>query len=84
MRCFVYILRSQSGGKYYVGSTQDVNIRLELHNGSKARWTRKHQPWEIVHTEKFETRGEAIRRERQLKQLKGISTHLEAIRAGKA
>ena len=83
MSYFVYILRSRSAEKYYVGSTQDINRRLELHNGPRARWTKRYQPWEVVYDEEFETRGDALRREHELKRLKGIAAHLESIWAGR-
>ena len=77
---FVYILESEFVERYYVGSAEDVNERLEVHNGSKAKWTKRYQPWDIVHTESFETRGEAVKRERALKRLKNIGRYLDKIR----
>jgi putative endonuclease len=76
---FVYVLKSTSFGRYYVGSTGDVEKRLALHNGGHAKWTKRFQPWELVHQEEFATRGEAVRRERALKAMKNIERYLERV-----
>ena len=72
----VYILRSQLTEKYYIGQTKDLAKRLEWHNSQRARWTKRFQPWEIVYTESFETRSEAVIRERVLKAAKNIKQFL--------
>ena len=33
----------------------------------KKGWTIKYRPWEIVHTEAYATKAEAVKREKQLK-----------------
>ena len=73
---FVYVLFSEKFNKYYVGSTKDLLKRIEHHNSSKARWTRKYQPWRLVHSEEFESRGSAIIREREIKMSKNISRYV--------
>ena len=68
---FVYILRSESSGKTYVGQTSDLTRRVAEHNDpqhSKVKYTTKNQgPWLLVHSEQFETRSEAMQREKWLK-----------------
>jgi predicted GIY-YIG superfamily endonuclease len=68
---YVYVLKSQLDGIRYVGSTVDVMKRLHEHNNGKNRFTKGHQPWELVHSEKFDTRGEAMKREYFLKSGQG-------------
>ena len=66
----VYVLRSQKSGKRYVGMTsQPLNQKLKEHNDGTgfALWTRGHRPYELVHSEIFETKTEALKRERFLK-----------------
>jgi putative endonuclease len=58
---FVYVLKSKSFGRYYIGSTENVERRLAIHKGSHAKWTKRFQPWELVDQEQFETRGEAAK-----------------------
>jgi len=68
----VYVLYSPSYNKIYVGFTSDLENRLRSHNifASKG-WTIKFRPWEILFTESFETKTEAMKREKQLKSAKG-------------
>ncbi|MCL4539486.1 MAG: GIY-YIG nuclease family protein [Bacteroidetes bacterium] len=71
-----YILQSQKTGRYYVGSTQDVGGRLIQHNTGKTRATKSGIPWEVVHTEEFGTRSEAMKKEREIKG-RGSGRYLE-------
>jgi putative endonuclease len=67
--CYVYLLKSCDDGpaKSYVGWTMDLEKRLAAHNdGSGAKATRGRQ-WQLVHSEVFKTRGEAMSREYNLK-----------------
>ena len=72
----VYILYSQSADRYYVGHTGDIVTRLNKHNSEveHGEYTRKNGPWIVVyHEDGFETRGEAMKRERQIKRWKSRS-----------
>ena len=68
---FVYILKSQKDNKYYIGQTDDVNIRLGLHNNGLVKSTKARRPFILIKKETFVTRGEARKRENYLKKLKG-------------
>lgn len=69
---YVYILRSVKTGKHYTGHTKDVEERLKYHNYyGKTRYLYKHRPLEIVRVEEYNTREEAMQRERQIKRYKG-------------
>ena len=68
--CFVYILGSldETPRRTYVGWTNDLEKRLAAHNaGTGAKSTRGRQ-WEILYTEEFKTRPEAMSREWHLKR----------------
>jgi len=66
---YVYILRCKDGS-YYTGHAKDVEKRFELHKkGRGARYTRMHEPEKLVYMEEFESRGDAMRRERRIKTL---------------
>jgi putative endonuclease len=66
---YVYLLLCDDGS-YYTGYTNNLASRLERHKkGYGARYTRMRTPKRIVHVEEFRTRGEAMRRERQVKAL---------------
>lgn len=66
----VYIVEC-SDGTYYTGYTTDVERRIEEHNdGVGAKYTRGRRPVELVHTEAFDTRSDALRREHRIKELR--------------
>lgn len=69
MSYYVYILRCKDGS-YYTGHAKDVEKRFEMHKkGRGARYTRMHEPEKLVYLEEFESRGDAMKRERQIKTL---------------
>jgi len=44
MPYFVYILQSIKDKTYYVGSTQDLDSRLERHNQGRVAYTKPKRP----------------------------------------
>jgi putative endonuclease len=76
LKHYVYVLRSISTGRHYIGSTADVARRLDEHNTRNGRWTSTHKPWALVTVEEFETRSEARSREAHLKSRAGIADRL--------
>ena len=79
---YCYILYSHRINKYYIGSTADLNERLQRHNCSHKGFTSTGKPWEIKYYEVFESKGRAIRREMELKSYKDRNKLEELIRAG--
>ena len=67
---YTYILKSISSERYYIGQTSDLVLRLKRHNENLVKSTKNRGPWEIVYFEEYETRSEAMQRERYLKSLK--------------
>ena len=67
----VYVIRSESTGRTYIGHTQDLQKRLKEHNDPdcfSSKFTKRVPgPWLLVHEETYSTRSEAFRRERWLK-----------------
>ena len=68
MKYSVYILQSEKDGSYYIGYSQDLIKRLEQHNSSKSGYTATKNPWKMVYVEEYETKTEAIKREKFLKR----------------
>jgi putative endonuclease len=65
---YMYILQC-SDGRYYVGSTQDVEKRLAVHNaGAGPSFTASRLPVRLIYQESYPTLAEAVRRERQVKR----------------
>jgi putative endonuclease len=68
---WVYVLRSQLTGRRYVGQCADIDRRLIQHNSGHTRATRHQRPWALIHREPYNTRIDAVRRERFLKSGQG-------------
>ena len=69
---YVYVLLCDDGS-YYTGYTRNVNLRIIQHlDGRGARYTRMHRPKRLIYLELIKTRGEAMRRERQIKSLSHV------------
>ena len=68
---YAYVLRSTANGMLYKGSTQDLQTRLQQHNDGLVAFTSKYTPWELVLFEVFETRAEAMVREKFFNSGKG-------------
>ena len=82
LKFYVYVLRSISAGRHYIGSTADVARRLNEHNTQNGRWTSAYKPWVLVATEEFETRSQARKREAYLKSRAGITERLRLFARG--
>ena len=67
---FVYILKSLTVLRYYIGSSENVARRLSDHNSGKVKSTKAYQPWEVVYLEKFNIESDALKREKQIKSYK--------------
>ena len=65
---FLYILKSDTTGRRYIGSTGNLDERFKKHNRGGVRSTKPYLPWRILHTEHFSSRTEARRREMELKR----------------
>ena len=78
MQYYVYVLYSEKLNRYYIGSTSDLEDRLKKHNGTHKGYTSSGQPWILVYNEGYESKSEAILRERQLKTWKNRE-RLEAL-----
>ena len=70
MAYFVYIIQSLADGTYYVGSTQDMDDRLERHNQGRSQYTQTKMPWQLVYSEEYFNKSDAIKRENQIKKRK--------------
>jgi predicted GIY-YIG superfamily endonuclease len=65
---FVYIVRC-ADGSLYTGYARDPEARVATHNrGRGARYTSGRRPVRLVHTESFDSVGDALRREHELKR----------------
>ncbi len=79
MSYFVYILKSELCGRFYIGQTKDLNRRLIKHNSGQVKSTKAYLPWKLVYTEQFNNRSDAMKREVFLKKQKNTSFYLKLI-----
>ena len=68
---YVYVLKSETTGRRYIGSSANLEDRLRRHNAGHSKATKHGAPWKLVHRETFATRAEAARREKYFKTGKG-------------
>ena len=67
---FVYILQNEKNGRYYVGSTGDLNRRILEHNSGKTKSLKYLIPLKIVFKKEFNEKLKARQIEKKLKKLK--------------
>ncbi|MDR9449226.1 MAG: GIY-YIG nuclease family protein [Psychroflexus sp.] len=68
----VYVLKSLKHPKHYVGYSTNLISRFKSHNHlGKKGFTTRYRPWCIVHIEFFDSKKEALKREKFLKSGKG-------------
>ena len=64
----VYIVQCRDG-TLYTGTAKDLQIRIAQHNAGKgAKYTRGRLPVKLVFSQTVETRGDALRREHEIKK----------------
>jgi putative endonuclease len=65
----VYILRTNKN-TLYTGYTKDLEKRLKVHKTSSgAKYLRKFKSFELVYSETYASKSEALKREAQIKSL---------------
>lgn len=80
MDCFVYVLGCRAGSRQltYVGWSNDVMARLAKHNVGKGAKTTRGRSWQLLHSEWFPTKREAMSREWHLKRDRKFRKQLAA------
>jgi putative endonuclease len=60
---YVYIIHSFESNKKYIGQTENIERRLNEHNnGLLGTYTKNKGPWQLIHSEQYNTRVEAMLR----------------------
>jgi putative endonuclease len=83
MAFYVYILKSIKDGSYYIGSTQDLNVRLERHNKGRSKYTKGRGPWKLIYSEEHPDRSSAIKRENAIKRQKSTESIKALVRTSR-
>ena len=79
MPFIVYILFSSTKNKFYIGYTSELEERIIRHNQKSKGFTGNTNDWEIVYTENYTTKSEALLREKQIKSWKSRAKIQELI-----
>ena len=66
----VYVLQNPEG-RFYIGLSENVTVRLEQHNRGVSKWTKSRGPWVLKWTSDRLTLTEARKLENLLKRQKG-------------
>jgi putative endonuclease len=78
----VYILYSATRDKYYTGYTaDDLSERLRKHNSDHKGFTGRIADWKIVYSESYQTKSDALTREKAIKNRKSRQ-YIETLIAG--
>lgn len=77
---FVYIIQSENNMSFYVGSCENFEYRLKLHNKGLVKSTKRYTPWMLVYKENFHNLKDARKRELQIKSWKKRDRIKELIR----
>ena len=71
MKYFLYILYSLPFNRTYTGQTDNLENRLIYHNSGKVKSTKPFRPWVLIYSESFNSRAEAMKREKWFKSKQG-------------
>ena len=79
MTYFVYLIGNNKKNKLttYVGYTNNLSKRIELHNTGKGAKFTKGRIWKLMYFEKYRTKKEAIFRESYIKKNRKIRNLLK-------
>ncbi|MCD4736930.1 MAG: GIY-YIG nuclease family protein [Bacteroidales bacterium] len=69
MLFFTYILISERVSRFYYGQTQNLTKRIKYHNSGKVISTRSYIPWKVFAYKTCDSRAEAMKFEKMLKNL---------------
>ena len=79
---YLYVLYSDGFDRFYVGISDNTDVRLKYHNSGKVKSTKPFKPWRIVHIEEFENKQTAREREKYLKSAAGRRWRKNNIKKG--
>ena len=70
MYFYVYLLIAIKSKKKisYVGYTQDLNKRLNMHNSAKGAKFTRGRKWKLIYKERYSSKSEAMKAESKLKK----------------
>ncbi len=67
---YVYILKSNKDGGYYIGSTLHLEDRIQRHLEGRSLATKNRRPLQVVYLKKYPTKTQATKAELYIKRQK--------------
>jgi len=77
---YTYIIRSEKNGRFYIGSTENLERRLKEHENGNTPSLKKRGPFKLIYKEPHPTRAEARNRENQIKRFKSGNAFKKLLR----
>jgi putative endonuclease len=68
---YIYVLKSLKDNKFYIGYTNNLRKRIELHNAGRVESTKLRKPLDLIYYEASLNKEDALRREKYLKSTYG-------------
>ena len=68
---YVYVLRDNESGKFYIGRTEDLKRRIREHKVGHTHTTARYKEKNLIYFEGFISKKDALRRERYFKTSQG-------------
>lgn len=68
---YVYVLGNSITGKRYIGYTNNLEERIRKHNTDHSGYIGQQGEWPLTYHEQYDTKAEALLREKFLKSGKG-------------
>ena len=79
MNYYVYVLKSlEKKSVTYVGSTNNLNNRIKLHNDGKGAKFTRGRKWKLIYMEKKSSKNEAISREYYIKNNRPLRNKIKS------
>jgi putative endonuclease len=70
---YLYILLNEKDNKRYVGFSENLKTRINEHNSGSVKSTKNRRPLKLIYFEEYESKGDAIKREKFFKSGLGRS-----------
>ncbi len=67
---YVYVLQSLKDFSFYIGQCEDLDKRMSKHFDGFSKYTSTKRPLRLKYFETYNSRSEALKRERQIKSMK--------------
>jgi putative endonuclease len=75
----LYILKSETADRYYVGISSDPRRRLHFHNTLEKGFTSRYRPWKLVYERQYPSKSKAQSAEKTVKSWKSRKMILQLI-----